>query len=149
MVKRPSKAPLGSSNRKDATRDLNSSISTNKVSNFVVISFQYFIDQDTEYCQSLKSWEQEGLLASMNNAFIQLCKETAANPQRIKKYGSYPEGSKTGYPECPKNLSNSANWSSLRLSGKVRVIGIMDTNIFYVVYLDKDHLFYLSQKKHT
>lgn len=149
MVKRPSKAPLGSSNRKDGTRDLQSTNSTNNVQNLVVISFLYFIDQDTEYCQSLKTWEALNLLSLMNIAFIQLCKESSVNPQRITKYGRYPERDKTKFPVCPKNLSSSANWSSLRLQGSVRVIGIMDNNIFYVVFLDKDHLFYLSPKKHT
>ncbi|WP_374664970.1 hypothetical protein [Acinetobacter sp.] len=149
MVKRPSKAPLGSSNRKDGTRALQSTNSANNVQNLVVISFSYFIDQDTEYCQSLKTWETLNLLSLMNIAFIQLCKESSVNPQRITKYGHYPEREKTKFPVCPKNLSSSANWSSLRLQGSVRVIGIMDNNIFYVVFLDKDHLFYLSPKKHT
>jgi hypothetical protein len=148
MVRRPSKAPLGSSDRKVGTRDIHLGAGK-EVPNLIVISFQYFIDQDTEYCQSLNTWERLGLLALMNIAFIQLCKETPANPQRIKKYGKYPDASNTGFPECPKSLSKSANWSSLRLQGAVRVISIMDNNIFYVVFLDKDHLFYLSPKKNT
>jgi hypothetical protein len=146
-ARRQSKAPLGSLSRNENTKDLQGSNKDSK--DLIFVSFQIFIDQDTDYCQSLSTWESEGLLSQMNTALIQLCKETTANPQRIKKYGSYPEKSKTGFPECPKNLSESANWSSLRLSGKVRVIGIMDRNIFYVVYLDKNHLFYLAPKKHT
>lgn len=145
--KRQSRAPLGSLGRNENTKDLQENNKDSK--ELILISYQFFVDQDTEYCQSFSTWEKEGLLAQMNSTFIQLCKETTANPQRIKKYGSYPEKSKTGFPECPQNLSKSANWSSLRLSGKVRVIGIMDRNIFYVVYLDMNHLFYLSVKKHT
>lgn len=145
--KRQSKAPLGSLSRNENTKDIQGN--NIDLKDLIYVSFQLFFDQDTGYCQSLSNWESEGLLSHMNIALIQLCKETTANPQRIKKYGSYPEKSKTGFPECPSNLSKSANWSSLRLSGKVRVIGIMDRNIFYVVYLDKNHLFYLSPKKHT
>ncbi|MEG0619439.1 MAG: hypothetical protein RR557_09090 [Bacilli bacterium] len=145
--KRQSRAPLGSVSRHENTKDLQGSNKDSK--DLISVSFQCFVDQDTDYCQSLSTWESEGLLSQMNVTFIQLCKETTANPQRLTKYGSYPEKSKTGFPECPKNLSKSANWSSIRLSGKVRVIGIMDRNIFYVVYLDKNHLFYLSPKKHT
>lgn len=145
--KRQSKAPLGSSGRNENTKDLQGNKIDSK--DLMFVSFQLFFDQDTDYCQSLSNWESEGLLSQMNIALIQLCKETNANPQRVKKYRSYPEKSKTGFPECPSNLSKSANWSSLRLSGKVRIIGIMDRNIFYVVYLDKNHLFYLSLKKHT
>jgi hypothetical protein len=148
MTKRLSKAPLGSNSRKENTKELQSP-NSNEASNLIVVSFKHFIDQDTGYSQSLKTWENLGLLSLMNTAFIQLCKEYPANPQRIKKYGSYPEAGKTDYPVCPQHLSKSANWSSLRLQGSVRVIGIMDCNIFYVVYLDKDHLFYLSPKKHT
>lgn len=145
--KRQSRAPLGSLSRNENTKDLQRSNKDSK--DLISVSFQFFVDQDTDYCQSLSNWESEGLLSQMNITFIQLCKETTANPQRVTKYGSYPEKSKTGFPECPKNLSESANWSSIRLSGRVRVIGIMDRNIFYVVYLDKNHLFYLSPKKHT
>ena len=53
MVRRPSKAPLGSSDRKVGTRDIHLGAGK-EVPNLIVISFQYFIDQDTEYCQSLK-----------------------------------------------------------------------------------------------
>jgi len=149
MTRRLSKAPLGSSNRNENTRSLRLKNYNEPSPDLTYVSYQLLIDQDTDYCQSLRVWEKEGLLAQMNNALIQLCKESAVNSKRIKKYGAYPDKSKTNFPECPKHLSKSANWSALRLSGKVRVIGIIDRNIFYIVYLDRDHLFYLSPKKHT
>ena len=53
-ARRQSKAPLGSLSRNENTKDLQGSNKDSK--DLIFVSFQIFIDQDTEYCQSLKRW---------------------------------------------------------------------------------------------
>jgi hypothetical protein len=69
-ARRQSKAPLGSLSRNENTKDLQGSNKDSK--DLIFVSFQIFIDQDTDYCQSLSTWESEGLLSQMNTALIQL-----------------------------------------------------------------------------
>lgn len=127
-ARRQSKAPLGSLSRNENTKDLQGSNKDSK--DLIFVSFQIFIDQDTDYCQSLSTWERKGFSRKWIPLWFTV-KETTANPQRIKKYGSYPEKSKLGFPECPKNLSESANWSSLRLSVKLESL-VLWIGIFFM-----------------
>ena len=62
-ARRQSKAPLGSLSRNENTKDLQGSNKDSK--DLIFVSFQIFIDQDTDYCQSLSTWESEGLLSQM------------------------------------------------------------------------------------
>ncbi|MEK7432360.1 MAG: hypothetical protein AABZ74_04445 [Cyanobacteriota bacterium] len=61
-------------------------------------------------------------------------------------YGNFPEKSNFEYP---KYISQNVNWASIGLKGKERVIGFVENNIFYIVFLDKEHEFWLTEKKNT
>jgi hypothetical protein len=63
----------------------------------------------------------------------------------------------------PKSISHQAKWGRFRLGWKIRLVGFtiptelhntlhktgefFDKNTFYVVFLDRDHKFYLTEKK--
>ncbi len=75
-------------------------------------------------------------------------------------YGSFPL--KSSFKK-PKHVPHQANWGRFRLGNKVRLIGftippeyhntihkktgeLFDKNTFYVVFLDQDHKFYLTEE---
>ena len=58
----------------------------------------------------------------------------------------------------PQNLVGTAiKWARFRITGARRLIGVFlnnqkdekNKNVFYIVFLDKDHKFAPSTKKHT
>jgi hypothetical protein len=58
-----------------------------------------------------------------------------------------PKSSKWPYP---KHLTTkNVNWCKIRLGSTRRVIGYMITNVFYIVYLDKDHKFYPTEPRNS
>lgn len=76
----------------------------------------------------------------------------------LSVYGNFPEKSEF---ECPAHVPHQAQWARFRLESRVRLVGFVlpstyhnsaqhkgdyffDKNTFYVVFLDKEHKFYLS-----
>jgi len=76
-------------------------------------------------------------------------------------YGNFPTN--TDFSE-PKHIPHQAQWARFHLENKVRLIGfvipdvyhgiahpktkeIFDKNTFYIVFLDKNHLFYKTKRK--
>lgn len=77
-------------------------------------------------------------------------------------YGTFPTN-KSSFT-CPKHIPIQALWGRFRLGSKIRLIGFtvpvelhknlhtetneyFDKNTFYVVFLDRDHCFYRTEKK--
>ena len=75
-------------------------------------------------------------------------------------YGKFPNKSEF---VCPAHVPHQVQWARFRLGYKLRLIGfivpgefhktvhpktneIFDKNTFYVVFLDQDHKFYLTEK---
>jgi len=101
--------------------------------------------------ESYKDWEDYKLLSKALSKFQGLSSmtvEKAKEEQILKIYGNeIPEGSTFKHP---KHIPEAINWASIKIQGKVRVIGFLEENyIFQVVFLDKDHGFYPSKKKNT
>lgn len=107
----------------------------------LIFSMEHLID--VREGQRFKEWEELGHLADMNERMRHLNKytcEEALQDGSIKQYGEFPAHSK--FTE-PKHLPHK-NWGSMHITKKSRevVAGFFDENIFYVVFLDKDHEFY-------
>jgi len=101
--------------------------------------------------QSFENWEEHKILSKALSRVQGLCTMTvndAKQKQIIKEYGKeIPEGSTF---ERPKHIPEDINWASIRIQGKERIIGYLEDNyIFQVVFLDKEHGFYPSNKKNT
>ena len=79
----------------------------------------------------------------------------------LATYGSFPSKSEFVHP---KHVPHQAQWARFRLESKLRLIGFTiptelhknthnktgefyDKNTFYVVFLDRDHKFFLTEKK--
>lgn len=106
---------------------------------------------DNSQGQKYEDWEEYQLLSKALSRIQSLCSMTAdeaKQQQIIKEYDNeIPKGSKF---ERPKHISDDIRWTSLRIQAKVRIIGFLEDNyIFQIVFLDKDHEFYPSNKKNT
>lgn len=116
-----------------------------KTYNNFVVSFQYL---DRNQGQTFEEWEEEGLLVNLLNTLRDYCMKTMQENKgdKFKVYGDFPKKSKFKHP---KHVPEDAHWASLHISGKVCLGGHVYENIFYVVFLDKDHEFWISNKTHT
>ena len=114
----------------------------------VVLSFKDF---DRNQGQSFQEWEEEKLLALAVSKLREVCQLTvgqATAQQVIKPYTKVGFPSESGF-EHPKHVLPDVTWCSMHVQGKECVIGYFEDNIFQVVFLDKDHEFWKTQKKNT
>ena len=113
-------------------------------SNFV-ISFQFL---DRTQGQDFQEWEKDGLLVKMLETIRDYCCKTMEENQgdNFKIYGEFPECSEF---KKPKHVPEDSQWASLHIQGKECLAGTVYENVFYVVFLDKEHKFWPSKKKHT
>lgn len=98
--------------------------------------------------QSVDEWEKEGLLADFCNRMRQIGQYTkveALAQQYVKQY------TKVGFPpdskfQEPKHVSPSY-WAVIHIkpNSKEVVAGFVEDDIFYIVFLDKEHHFWPSQ----
>ncbi len=131
----------------------------------IKFSFKYFTFGD-DYGESFEEWQKENILADLNNklkSFSEKKKTELILDRTLELYENYPNDSKFKKPKVLDKVD--LNWGRLRINGKQRVIGFFlpkydfcddnkvnyktDTDVFYVVFLDKNHQFAPCTKKHT
>jgi hypothetical protein len=117
----------------------------------ILFSFKDFDKNQIPPGQSYEDWQEEQLLAYMLEKFGHICELNrfeAIQNKYIKVYGDFPSNSDFEYP---KGFSDDLQWAVImNIKGqKGRVAGHIIDNIFYVVFLDKEHRFYPSFKKNT
>ena len=128
--------------------------STSKaLANYIQFNFKYY-DKSEKSAQSFEDWQDNKILADLNNKFCEFSKQTIKELQSMRKlviYGSFPENSDFKEPNYFKSIN--VEWARLRLTGRRRLIGVFIPsddatlrNIFYVVFLDKNHKFYKVEK---
>jgi len=117
----------------------------------IVISFKDYISNVPKGNeQNFSKWEDKKFLSVFLQKLCNITELTINEAKQqgiIKEYLNFPERSKF---ECPKKLID-ARWSVInKVTGqKARVAGHIVDNIFYVVFLDKDHDFWPSKMKNT
>jgi hypothetical protein len=124
----------------------------------VLLSFEYL---DITQGQTLKQWSDNGdlllKLTEMSAILNKLTYSQAIIQKHIIEYNidDNTKFSASNMPlvsawKYPKGLLNKkVKWCKIRLGSTRRVIGYMDNNIFYVVFLDKDHEFYPTEPNNT
>jgi len=118
----------------------------------IVFSFKYLVDVD-DVGQSLKAWAaaNEKLLLGLLLKMQHISQQTPAQAQQDSAftiYGNFPAKKVCDFT-CPPQLADVANWGVIRdIAGqKGRVAGFLKENVFYIVYLDKDHRFWKSDRR--
>lgn len=103
--------------------------------------------------QSIATWRQEDLLKPLFERLRELSKlnrDEALKQEQIKIYGDFPSSAVTDF-EHPNHVDGNVAWGVIKTVGgqKGTVAGYIVESTFYVVFLDKDHRFWISTKKHT
>ncbi len=118
----------------------------------MVFSFKDFqYNQQIPPGYSYSQWQESKLLAYMLDKFGFICNMNrieAVQEGYIKVYDHFPVNSKFTNPFI---YDNDLQWAVvMNIKGqKPRVVGYIKDNIFFVVFLDGDHIFYPTTKKNT
>lgn len=125
-------------------------------------NFSYF-DSSQIAGQDFSDWTKEQIV-NLLNSLKEYCKKTifqlCDGGRPLVIYRSFPKVSDFIHPN---NVPHQAQWGRFKLGGKVRLVGftipgelhntrhegtgeLFDKNTFYVVFLDKDHKFYITEK---
>lgn len=120
-----------------------------------LLSFNFrYLSCDTNPGQSPEQWcelaNKTTLLADFVRKLVHLSDQNITVSQSEKSltlYKGFPGKRVTDF-SCPTGLENK-NWGTIRNIGgqKARVAGFLEGNIFYPVFLDKNHVFYKADKK--
>ena len=136
-------------NRSSYQREVNKiPVRSGKREPLIVFSFKDF---DRNQGESFNDWENNKLLALAIEKIHEVCNLSrleATKQQIIKEYpqGQFPPHSDFTHP---KHIPNDISWCTMHIQGKECVIGYFEDNIFFIVFLDKNHRFWITEKKHT
>lgn len=108
----------------------------------ISFSFQYL---DNTQGQSIKEWEAEGLLADLilrTQQISQYAVEECLQLQYIKQYTKVTFPPRSKFKE-PKHVTPD-NWAVIHIKPKSKevVAGFLENDVFYIVFLDKEHDFW-------
>ena len=123
-----------------------SDISVKETSNkFMVFSLK---DIDRNQGQSFLDWHNCALLHIMLDKLHEFSKKTLPEAQRMNFtiYDNFPKESDFEHPD---HIAPDAKWASMHIQGLECIAGHLVGNIFHIVFLDKDHRFWITHKKHT
>lgn len=110
-----------------------------------------FKDFDLNQCppgQTFKQWQDEKRLADLMQKFVDVCaynRVEAEQMRLLKIYGKFPAKSKFSQPP---HIAGEVEWGTIQRIGgqKPRLAGYIIGSVFYPVFLDKDHLFFPSNR---
>lgn len=118
------------------------SIKDEEQNGHMVISFKHL---DRNQGQTFDCWEQKQILADALETLSGYCHDTLQKQcctDSFKPYSSFPPPGKTDF-KFPEHVPPDAQWASMHIKGKQCLAGHIFKNIFYVVFLDKDHRFWI------
>ena len=102
--------------------------------------------------ETVDLWQEKNLVPTLMNRLKELSNLTrneACTQQQIKIYGDFPPKDKTEFV-LPAHIDKHVAWGVIEgLGGLPRVAGYLSGNTFYIVFLDSEHNFWKSEKKHT
>ncbi|MFV8869113.1 hypothetical protein [Serratia fonticola] len=134
---------LTSQARREETKDV---IAVKESSDrFISISFKHFCDVDS-VGQSFKTWINDGVISDFFDKLHFVTKNGVTNAMSdgiLVNYSRFPDATVCDF-DCPENISKEENWGVIKFIGgqKRRVVGFLKDNIFYIVFLDRDHRFW-------
>jgi hypothetical protein len=117
----------------------------------IIFSFKDFDVRQIPPGQIYADWEEERLLSAFCKKMEDVCKMNIVEAQQqgvLKIYGDFPTESEFKHSQY---IADDVKWAVIMdIKGqKGRVAGHLIENVFYVVFLDKDHRFYITKKKRT
>lgn len=102
--------------------------------------------------ETVQLWQEMDLIPKLVGRLKELSELTiieACDQKQIKTYSSFPPENKTDF-FLPSHIDKGVTWGVIEgLGGRPRVAGYLKQGAFYVVFLDSEHKFWKSEKKHT
>lgn len=116
----------------------------------LVFNFKDF-DASQSVSQSFEAWQKVGKLADLMVKLQHLSQWSlteAIAEKQVAVYGAFPARSDF---RPPKHIAPDVRWAIIKgVKGqKGRVAGYVIGNVFYVVFLDQNHRFWVTEKKGT
>ncbi len=125
-------------------------------------NFSYF-DKTQSAGQDFADWPEKQILTLLDT-LKEYCKNSLTQWITMSKYVNYGVFPLNSDFTHPKHVPHQAQWGRFRLDNKTRLVGftvpgelhrtphkitkeLFDKNTFYVVFLDKDHKFYKTERK--
>ena len=137
---------MSSPNRKFIRARKGLELKSGKPKRLIVFSLKDF---DINQGQKFEEWENESILSNLLTRLRQISSysiEEAISQKVVNTYDNFPENSDFYHP---KHIPEGVRWGTISVKGKERIVGYIAENVFYIVFLDKDHRFWISEKKHT
>jgi hypothetical protein len=106
-------------------------------------------DFDINQGQSFEDWEKNKILSNLMTRLREISSFSITEAQQngiLTIYRDFPSKSDFRHP---RHIPQGVNWAVISIQGKERIAGYVEDNIFYIVFLDKDHKFWITEKKHT
>ena len=106
---------------------------------------------DRRQGQTFSEWEELNILAKAMEALQGYSSRgliEGVDGDKFTIYGNFPPVEKTDFYH-PKHIPPDARWARIHVNGLICLVGHVENNIFNVVFLDKDHRYWKSEKKHT
>lgn len=102
--------------------------------------------------QSIKEWEDSGLLGNLNLQMKFVGQHSVFYVRQnklIKEYTKVEFPPNSGFTH-PKHVGD-VTWAVMHITPKSKevVVGYIEEDVFYIVFLDKDHQFWPSTLKNT
>ena len=133
---------MAKKNKFDRKRGHSEAIGDKNKKRRISFSIQYL---DNTQGQSLKEWEAEGLLADLMLKTQQISQYTVEESLRLEYIKQY---TKVAFPPTskfkePKHITPD-NWAVIHIkpNSKEVVAGFLENDVFYIVFLDKNHEFW-------
>lgn len=140
----PAKIRKDKKGTKTLVADTAASVSKMGLDENIVFSF---IHLSKDQGASFQQWNEEGkLLAALERLREYSSKKISQTDTTFNIYGDFPP--KTNFRH-PKYIPEDALWARIHVDGKHVIAGHIVRNVFYVVFLDSNHSFWITEKKHT
>ena len=111
------------------------------------LSFQD-LDTTQKFGSAFLDWQKVGLLSHAMETLRGFCcspLRQQIDGDKFTIYDSFPPEDRTMY-DYPKNVPEDAHWARIHVNGPAVMVGHIVNDTFYVVFLDKTHKFWLTEK---
>lgn len=125
----------------------NRSVNDSELTGNFQISLQYYND-DQPSKETLLDWQNDGLLAKALDVLKGYCQRPLheqIDGDKFAMYNEFPPKDKTDF-SFPKNVPEDAHWARIHVNGRSVIVGHVVNNTFFIVFLDKNHRFWLTKR---
>lgn len=101
---------------------------------------------DSTQGETFKFWQDNLILADLVNVLKGYSCSTLksqVDKNKFTIYGDFPPADKTEFHH-PKHVPEDARWARIHITGKHILAGHIVGNLFYIVFLDFHHKFWIS-----